>query len=127
MASKTSKRGPGRPVETSENQREALDIQRIRLTKAQAERLELDNRQRRRELLEADDVKDAWEIGISNCRARILQLPNKILPEIQQAASYAEAEIAFKRALTECLEELTAFDLDKLASKPLVDDEEEIS
>lgn len=92
------------------------DFERARLLRERADAQTLENQRKRRELLPTESISDAWNLMLSNFRARVLQLPNKLLPQLQTAANYAEAEQRFKQEINECLTELSNFDADKLAA-----------
>lgn len=90
--------------------------EQARVRKYSADMMELKVRTRIGELLEAIIVRDVWNVSLSNFRAKILQLPSKLLPLIQASGSYAEAEAIFKAAINECLDELSEFDKTKLSN-----------
>lgn len=115
MSEKPKKRPRGRPRTKDPTGEIDLDHERARVQKLTADKLELHVRQRKRELLETEAVRDRWNLMLSNFRARVLQLPNKLLPLIQASASYAEAEQVFKSGVNECLTELAELDPDDIA------------
>jgi len=92
-----------------------LDHERARVQQLTADKIELHVKHRRRQLLETEAVRDRWNLMLSNFRARVLQLPSKVLQLIQAAASYAEAEAILKGAINECLNELADLDPDEIA------------
>ena len=89
--------------------------EQARVRKFTADKLELEVKRRRSELLLAEGVSSTWNLMLSNFRARVLQLPNKLLPLIQASTSYAEAEQVFKAGVNECLTELADCDPDTIA------------
>ena len=56
--------------------------QRERLAAAQAEKVESENRVRRGELVEVEQVGVEWDDLVLNARAKLLSLPTKIAPQL---------------------------------------------
>lgn len=56
--------------------------QRERLAAAQAEKVEVENRVRRGELVEVEQVGQEWDDLVLNARAKLLSLPSKIAPQL---------------------------------------------
>lgn len=56
--------------------------QRERLAAAQAEKVESENRVRRGELVEVEQVGAEWDDLVLNARAKLLSLPTKIAPQL---------------------------------------------
>ena len=79
---------------------------RTRLTKARAEMAEKENAQLDSKLIPADDAKQAWSAMVSNARARLLSIPNKIAPIVCAAETINEAREIIKIEIYEALNEL---------------------
>jgi phage terminase Nu1 subunit (DNA packaging protein) len=84
-----------------------LNEERTRLTKAQADRAELELQEKEGDLISSDVIKTIWSDYVSNTRSKLLALPSKLGHLTQAAESYAEAEAIIKEAVYECLEELS--------------------
>ena len=84
-----------------------LNEERTRLTKAQADRAELELQEKEGDLISSDVIKTIWSDYVSNVRSKLLALPSKLGHLTQAAESYAEAEAIIKEAVYECLEELS--------------------
>ena len=84
-----------------------LNEERTRLTKAQADRAELELQEKEADLISSDTIKTVWSDYVSNVRSKLLALPSKLGHLTQAAETYAEAEAIIKEAVYECLEELS--------------------
>ena len=84
-----------------------LNEERTRLTKAQADRAELELQEKENELISTDLIKKIWSDYVANVRSKLLALPSKLGHLTQAAESYAEAEAIIKESIYECLEELS--------------------
>tara|TARA_E500000178_G_scaffold324929_1_gene351833 strand:+ start:69 stop:548 length:480 start_codon:yes stop_codon:yes gene_type:complete len=84
-----------------------LNEERTRLTKAQADRAELELQEKEGELISTDIIKTIWSDYVANVRSKLLALPSKLGHLTQAADTYAEAETIIKEAIYECLEELS--------------------
>ena len=84
-----------------------LNEERTRLTKAQADRAELELQEKEGDLISSDVIKTIWSDYVSNVRSKLLALPSKLGHLTQAAETYAEAEGIIKEAVYECLEELS--------------------
>jgi phage terminase Nu1 subunit (DNA packaging protein) len=84
-----------------------LNEERTRLTKAQADRAELELQEKEGELISTDLIKTIWSDYVANVRSKLLALPSKLGHLTQASESYAEAEAVIKEAIYECLEELS--------------------
>ncbi|QDP47948.1 MAG: putative terminase small subunit [Prokaryotic dsDNA virus sp.] len=81
--------------------------EKTRLTKAQADKAELDVEVLEGKLIPTSLVADTWTNYISNCRAKLLGLPNKIAHLVIAVTDFADAEKIIKEAVNESLEELS--------------------
>ena len=84
-----------------------LNEERTRLTKAQADRAELELQEKEGELISTDLIKTIWSDYVANVRSKLLALPSKLGHLTQASETYAEAEAVIKEAIYECLEELS--------------------
>ena len=84
-----------------------LNKEKTRLTKAQADRAELELQEKEGELISTDLIKTIWSDYVANVRSKLLALPSKLGHLTQASESYAEAEAVIKEAIYECLEELS--------------------
>ena len=84
-----------------------LNEERTRLTKAQADRAELELQEIESDLVSTDTIKTIWSDYVSNVRSKLLALPSKLGHLTQASETYAEAEAIIKEAVYECLEELS--------------------
>ena len=92
-----------------------LQYEKTRLTKAQANKTELEGKLLERELLRADNVKNVWVSQIVAFRSRVLAMPTKLAPDILQATSLTEAKGIIADALEEALKEFKDVPLDAYA------------
>ena len=81
--------------------------ERTRLTKAQADRAELELQEKEADLISTDTIKTIWSDYVANVRSKLLALPSKLGHLTQAAETYAEAEAIIKESVYECLEELS--------------------
>ena len=84
-----------------------LTEERARLTKAQADKIELELQEIEGDLISADTIKNIWSEYVSNVRSKLLALPSKLGHLTQAAESYGDSELIIKEAIYECLEELS--------------------
>ena len=84
-----------------------LNEERTRLTKAQADRAELELQEKEADLISTDTIKTIWSDYVANVRSKLLALPSKLGHLTQAAETYAEAEAIIKETVYECLEELS--------------------
>ena len=96
-----------------------LNEERTRLTKAQADRAELELQEKEDELISADLIKTIWSDYVTNVRSKILALPTKLGHLTQAAETPQEAQAIIKAAVYECLEELSE---DATAKSDMADD-----
>lgn len=79
------------------------ETERARLTKAQADKTELEAKELRGEMVRADEVIEEWGRMLGAARSRLLSLPTKIAPLARAAAG---DEVAARLIETEILEAL---------------------
>lgn len=96
----------------SEGQRYDYEAERARLTKAQADRTELEAAELRGEMVRAAWVIDEWARMLGALRSRLLSLPTKSAPRARGAESDAKAASLIEREVIEALQELSDDGLD---------------
>lgn len=82
--------------------------ERARLTKAQADRTELEAAELRGELVRVEHLVEEWGRMLSALRARLLSLPSKTAPRARTAASDEVALRLIEDEVLQALEELSA-------------------
>jgi len=87
--------------------------EKARLTKAQADKAELEVEQLEGSLIPAQLVQDTWIEYVSNSRAKILGLPSRIAHQVITVDQYSEAELIIKEQVYEILEELAQHGIPK--------------
>jgi len=84
-----------------------LSQERARLAREQADRLELQNAERRRELVQVSDMEKNWaRVGVVAIKSRALALPSKFAPELAGVSNYKEVKEILNGAIRELLQEL---------------------
>ena len=94
-------RANGQSLESADYHKE-----RARLTKLQADEKSLLLEQLRGKLLTVEDVSETWVEMITNARAKLLSLPNKMAAQVTGLQETAEIEALLKTAIYEALTEL---------------------
>ena len=84
------------------------EAERARLTKAQADKQELDVAARRGELLAVDDVRKHWQSMVFAAKAKLLAVPVKAAPAVITAQTTAEVFDLLSTMIREALDELSA-------------------
>ena len=84
-----------------------LNEERTRLTKAQADKAELELQEKEGSLVSSDQIKNLWSEYVANVKSKLLALPSKIGHLCQAAETYGEAEKIIKDGVYEALEELS--------------------
>ena len=87
-----------------------LRAERTRLTKEQADRAAMDNKEKREETLPVAVVKEVWEGIIAAVRARFLALPGRLAVNHPDLVDYATTERLARVLVDEALNELSEFD-----------------
>lgn len=116
------KRQAGRPPS---DRQASLTEARTRESLARAEKIEVLNRRLKAELLPAEEVRHLWLEMVAHLRARVLQLPTKLLPLLQAAANRAEAKDILDRCVHECLIELSELDAGRIKNVAQAEFDEE--
>ena len=81
--------------------------EKLRLTKAQADKATLEVNELEGELIPAQIVEDTWINYSMNVRAKLLALPTRIAHEIITIEDYQEALEILKKQINEALKELS--------------------
>lgn len=85
-----------------------FNLERARLTRANADKAELELRELQGELLRADLVEKAMLLLVTNFRARILALPSKAAPELLAADGDREYRSILEQHCHDALHELAS-------------------
>ena len=83
-----------------------LHNEKLRLTKAQADKATLEVNELEGELIPAQLVEDTWINYTSNVRAKLLGLPSRIAHEVITIEDYQKALLLCKEQVNEALNEL---------------------
>jgi phage terminase Nu1 subunit (DNA packaging protein) len=83
-----------------------LHNEKLRLTKAQADKATLEVNELEGELIPAQLVEDTWINYTANVRAKLLGLPSRIAHEVITVDDYQKALIILKEQVHEALSEL---------------------
>jgi hypothetical protein len=97
---------------TADGQVYDYETERARLTKAQADRTELEAAELRGDMVRAAWVIEEWSRMLGSLRSRMLSLPTKAAPRARGAPSDAEAAALLEREVLEALQELSDDGLD---------------
>jgi len=87
--------------------------EKARLTKAQADKAELEVEQLEKLLIPAQLVKDTWSEYVSSSRAKLLGMPSRIAHQLITIDKYSEAELIIKEQVYETLNELAQHGIPK--------------
>ncbi len=87
---------------------ESLTGERIRLTKAQAHKVEMQNAIRAREVLEWENCVKLFCDQAARVRTHLMALPSSIAPAAHRAKTVAETCAVIEAGITESLEALTS-------------------
>ncbi|MEM1344744.1 MAG: hypothetical protein AAGI34_09220 [Pseudomonadota bacterium] len=88
-----------------------LTAERTRLSKEQADRLEMENAAKRGELLDRKSVDHAVINAFTRVRARMLAVPSRLAPQVAATADPSEAFSLLEAAIQEALHELSENDV----------------
>ena len=81
--------------------------ERARLTKAQADKTELESQELRGEMVRVEEVIDEWHRQTGAAKSRCLSIPSKAAPRARTAKSDEEAARIIEAEVLEALEELS--------------------
>lgn len=82
----------------------------VRLTRERANKVALENAQRRRHLLPKEEVERAWAEIVATVRSHLLVMPSKLAPQCAAATTPEAAEKILSVAVDEALRELARFE-----------------
>ena len=88
------------------------ETERARLTRAQADRTELEAQELRGDMVPAEAIIDEWGRMIGSMRMRLLSIPTKAAPRVRGAMSDVEASKLLEVEVVEALQELSDDGLD---------------
>tara|TARA_R100000655_G_scaffold37044_1_gene71660 strand:+ start:64 stop:564 length:501 start_codon:yes stop_codon:yes gene_type:complete len=80
--------------------------EKTRLTKAQADKAELEVSELEGKLIPAQLVQDTWTDFVANVRAKLLGMPSRLAHQMIATEDYAEAEKLLKDCVYDALNEL---------------------
>ena len=92
---------------TDDGQVYDYETERARLTKAQADRTELEAQELRGEMVRVPEVVEEWARQIGATKARCLSIPTKAAPRARTAATDEEAAKVIEVEVLEALQELS--------------------
>ncbi|NCC97061.1 MAG: hypothetical protein EOM02_09495 [Synergistales bacterium] len=84
--------------------------EKFRLTKAQADKAEMEVQELEKELVRVDEIQKTYGDMISTFRTKVLGLPTKMAPKIYGMESMAEIQGFMKREVHELLQELSGYE-----------------
>jgi hypothetical protein len=84
-----------------------LNAERTRLTKAQADKTELEAAELAGSLVRVDEVEAEWARMLGSMRSRLLSLPSKAGPRVRVALNDEEAAALIEAEVLEALQELS--------------------
>ncbi len=79
-------------------------------TKLDSERIEIQIKTMKKELLPIEVIETVWSKILGNFRSKVMALPKKLAPVHKTWKTVKEAEKAIKKEVYECLEELSELD-----------------
>jgi phage terminase Nu1 subunit (DNA packaging protein) len=88
--------------------------ERTRLTREQADKVALDNAQRRGELIPSSVIRVALDRTFTAFKSRIEAIPRKAVPRLKECETDASREKSLRGLCREALDELSRTDFDKL-------------
>lgn len=93
-------------AKNKETKEDELYLEKVRLTRAQADKVELEIAEREGELVDGRETVLAWSSYILACRSRLLGMPTKLAHELAGVTVPTLVEQILKEAVDEALEEL---------------------
>lgn len=85
---------------------DALTLEKIRLTRAQADKVELELSVRQGELVEARETVLVWSKFVLSCRSRLLGLPSKVAYELSGVSDPVLIQQILQEVVDEAIAEL---------------------
>lgn len=92
---------------TKGNSREDYYAEKTRLTKAQADRTEVELEEKQGNLLDSEETIKAWSAYVTATRARLLSIPTKCAQELAGADEPTIIKGILEELICEALEELS--------------------
>lgn len=96
----------------------SYEQERTRLTKAQADKTELEVKVLNGSLIPSHKVEEVWGGMLGSFRARCLSIPTKAAHAVISVADLAEAEAILKDYVHEALSELADYDASQYSTRP---------
>lgn len=84
-----------------------FERERARLTRAQADKTELEVETLKKRLVKAEDVVSAWQLKVASSRAKLLAMPSKLSSVVISCTDLVEVEHTIKTVVYEALTELS--------------------
>jgi len=94
----------------NESKKGSLEVERTRLTSVQAEKIELEIKVIKGQLIPAEHVREVVDTMLSAFRSKMLSLPTKAAHAVLPLADQAEAEDVLREYVNEALQELSDYD-----------------
>lgn len=95
-------------TQTPDGQFLNYEEERARLTREQADKVAMENEQRRQRLVDSDDVGMHWGKIISNAKTRLLAIPTKAAPLVLGLKTMPQVRDQLERMIVEVLNELSS-------------------
>ena len=105
----------------------SISEEKTRLTKAQADKAEMEVEVITRGMLKAEEVEDGWIAFVSNVRTKLLNLPSKIAHQVVGLETYAQDEGLINEEIYEVLNELATSKLPESLTSGMEQNNESIS
>lgn len=105
----------------------SISEEKTRLTKAQADKAEMEVEVITRGMLKAEEVEDGWIAFVSNVRTKLLNLPSKIAHQVVGLETYAQVEGLINEEIYEVLNELATSKLPESLTSGMEQNNESIS
>ena len=104
----------------------SISEEKTRLTKAQADKAEMEVEVITRGMIKAEEVRDGWIAFVSNVRAKLLNLPSKVAHQVVGLETYAEVEGLINEEIYEVLNELAGSEIPESVRGSMEPDRESI-
>jgi phage terminase Nu1 subunit (DNA packaging protein) len=105
----------------------SISEEKTRLTKAQADKAEMEVEVITRGMLKAQEVKEGWIAFVSNVRAKLLNLPSKVAHQVVGLETYAQVEGLINEEIYEVLNELASSELPESLRSSMEQNSESVS
>lgn len=91
----------------------SITEEKMRLTKAQADKAEIEVNVLNEQMLRSEEVIKGWSVFVGNIRGALLNLPSKISHQVIGLETYAQAEELITSEVYEILDELSEQEYDE--------------